>query len=320
MNKKMVVTDYNFPNLIHEEAAAATEKAAFQAANSKTEDEVLAVLDGADVALVQFVSVSARALEGLRSGATLIRYGVGYDNIDIVAAREQGVQVAYVPDYCAEEVADHTVAMLLSAVRKIASLDASTRDGQWNPVEQAAPILPLNETTVGFLGFGRIGSLVKLRLEPFGCRFIVADPFISDDFAQANGLEKVSTMELAIQADIITLHAPLTSDTRHVVGPDFLQAMQSHAIVVNSSRGELIDTHALAAALTSAQIGGAALDVFEREPLEMDHPLRGAPNLLISPHAAWYSASSIERLQRLAAEEAGRALRGEPLRCLVPEL
>ena len=320
MSKKLVVTDYNFPNLIHEEAAAVAEKAVFQAANSKTEEEVLAVLDGADVALVQFATVSARALEGLRPGATLIRYGVGYDNIDIAAAKEQGVKVAYVPDYCAEEVADHTVAMLLSAVRKIVSLDASTRGGQWNPVKQAAPILPLNEATIGFLGFGRIGSLVKSRLEPYGCRFIVTDPFISDDFAQANGLEKVSTMELATQADIVTLHAPLTSDTRHVVGPDFLQAMQSHAIVVNPSRGELIDTHALAESLTAAQIGGAALDVFEKEPLEMDHPLRAAPNLLISPHAAWYSARSIERLQRLAAEEAGRALRGEPLRCPVPEL
>jgi D-3-phosphoglycerate dehydrogenase len=320
MNKKMVVTDYNFPSLIHEEAAAAAEKATFKTANSKTDDEVLAVLDGADVALVQFVNVNARALEGLRPGATLIRYGVGFDNIDIAAAKELGIKVAYVPDYCADEVADHTVAMLLSAVRKIASLDASTREGQWNPVKQAGPIMPLNEAAVGFLGFGRIGSLVKLRLEPYGCRFIVADPFISDDFAQANGLEKVSTMELATQADIITLHAPLTSETRYVVGPDFLQAMQSHAIVVNSSRGELIDTLALAASLTSAQIGGAALDVFEKEPLEMDHPLRTAPNLLISPHAAWYSSSSIERLQRLAADEASRALRGEPLRCPVPEL
>ena len=318
MAKKLVVTDYNFPNLRHEEAVATAEKAVFQAEKSSTADKVIDVMADADVALVQFAPVNAHAISALRPGATVIRYGVGYDNIDILAAKEQGVQVAYVPDYCAAEVADHTVAMLLSAVRKVASLDTSTRDGEWNPVAQAAPILPLNETTIGFLGFGRIGSLVKTRLEPYGCRFIVTDPFVTEEFAQSNGFTKVSTSELAAQADVITLHAPLTSDTRHVVGADFLNSMRSHAIIVNSSRGELIDTRALAESLTSAQIGGAALDVFETEPLEMDHPLRFAPKLLISPHAAWYSASSIERLQRLAAEEAGRALRGEPLRCPVP--
>ncbi|MBT6036060.1 MAG: C-terminal binding protein [Kordiimonadaceae bacterium] len=318
MSKKLIVTDYNFPSLIHEEAAATAENAAFLAANTKTADDVLDVIADADVALVQFAPVGAREIATLRPGATLIRYGVGYDNIDIAAAKEQNVQVAYVPDYCAAEVADHTTALLLSAVRKVVSLDTTTRDGQWSPVAQAAPILSLNETTIGFLGYGRIGSLVKSRLEPFGCRFIVADPYISDEFAETNGFKKVSTAELATLADVVTLHAPLTSDTRHVVGPDFLKAMHSHAIIVNSSRGELIDTQALAASLTAEQIGGAALDVFETEPLEMDHPLRSAPNLLISPHAAWYSSSSIDRLQRLAAEEVGRALRGEPLRCPVP--
>jgi len=320
MTKKLVVTDYNFPNLTHEEAAGVAENAKFQAEKLTTTDEVRDILDGADVALVQFAPVDKRAIEVLRPGATLIRYGVGYDNIDITAAKVHNVKVAYVPDYCAAEVADHTTAMLLSAVRKVATLDISTREGQWNPVAQAAPILPLNETTIGFLGFGRIGSLVKARLEPYGCRFIVADPFVSDEFAETNGFKKVSTMELAALADVITLHAPLTPETRHVVGVKFLKAMRPQAIIVNSSRGELIDTQALAASLIAEQIGGAALDVFETEPLEMAHPLRTAPNLLISPHAAWYSSSSIERLQRLAADEAGRALRGEPLRCPVPGL
>lgn len=320
MTKKLVITDYNFPNLTHEKAAAVAEAAEFQAEKLTTADQVRDILDGADVALVQFAPVDKQAIKVLRPGATLIRYGVGYDNIDIAAAKEHNVKVAYVPDYCAAEVADHTTAMLLSAVRKVAALDTSTRNGQWNPVVQAAPILPLDESTIGFMGFGRIGSLVKTRLEPYGCRFIVADPFVSDEFAETNGFKKVSTMELALLADIITLHAPLTSETRHVVDADFLKTMRPHAIVVNSSRGELIDTQALAASLIAEQIGGAALDVFEIEPLEMTHPLRTAPNLLISPHAAWYSASSIERLQRLAAEEARRALRDEPLRCVVPGL
>jgi len=317
MTKKLVVTDYNFPSLDHESRAAKTFDADFETHHATTTAEVVAALCGANVGLVQFAPVNSDAIAGMAEGAVLIRYGVGYDNIDTEAARAHGVKVAYVPDYCAAEVADHTVAMLLATLRKLARLDATTRDGSWGPVQQAAPILPFEETVIGFLGLGRIGLSVKRRLEPFGFRFLVSDPFLTDDVAREEGVEKVSLEDLAERSDALSLHAPLTADTRHVVNAGFLARMRPGAVIVNSSRGELIDTVALAISLSECKTAGAALDVFELEPLEADHPLRSAPNLLISPHAAWYSTKSIDRLQRLAAEEALRALREEQLRCPV---
>lgn len=318
MAKKLVVTDYNFPELRHEASAAEAEGAVFEATRAQNVEEAGRALKGADVGLVQFVPVDERAIAGLNPGAILIRYGVGYDNIDIDAARAHGVKVAYVPDYCTDEVADHTVSMMLSALRKLPRLDHTTRGGEWSPVAQAAPILPFPETVVGFLGYGRIGAAVRARLAPFGFKVIVADPYLHSARAEAEQVEIVSTEELAARADALTLHAPSTPETRHIVGRNFLGRMKPGSVIVNSSRGDLIDTHALAEALRDGRIGGAALDVFESEPLEADHPLREAPNAILSPHAAWYSTTSIDRLQRLASEEAGRALRGEPLRCPVP--
>lgn len=313
---RLVVTDHNFPDLEHERAAARAAGAELLACSAP--EEIPAALDGAEVALVQFARVGDDLLARMAPGATLVRYGVGFDNIDVAAARARGLRVAYVPDYCADEVADHTVALLLAALRKVVRLDATTRAGQWSPVAQAAPILPFRETAVGFLGLGRIGGAVLERLRPFGFRFLVHDPFLGEERARGLGLEPVEREGLAARSDALTLHAPLTPATRHAVDARFLAAMRPHAVLVNTSRGELIDTLALAEALVAGRLAAAALDVFEGEPLAADHPLRQAPGAILSPHAAWYSTASIGRLQRLAAEEALRALRGEPLRCPVP--
>lgn len=317
MARKVVVTDYNFPDLQHEAAAARAEGASFEPMQVTTSDDAARALEGADVGIVQFAGIDARAIQGMNPGAVLIRYGVGYDNIDIDAARAQGVRVAYVPDYCTNEVADHTVALLLAALRKLPQLDRTTRDGTWAPVAQAAPILPFPDTVIGFLGYGRIAAAVRARLAAFGFTVIVADPYLDTDTAAREGVELVGTADLAGRADALTLHAPSTPRTRHIINAGFLDRMKPGAVLVNTSRGDLIDTHALARALVSGTPALAALDVFEAEPLASDHPLRSAPNLLLSPHIAWYSTASIDRLQRLVADEIGRALRGEPLRCPV---
>lgn len=318
MTKKLVVTDYNFPELHHEANAAEAEGAQFEATRTSGGEDTNRVLRGADVALVQFARIDAQAMDGLNPGGVLIRYGVGYDNIDVSAARERGIKVAYVPDYCTDEVADHTVSLMLAALRKLPQLDRTTREGTWNPVAQSGRMLPFSETVVGFLGYGRIAAAVRARLAPFGFKAVVADPVLDPARAAADGVEIVDIAELAERADALTLHAPSTPQTYHTVDAAFLKRMKPHAVLVNTSRGDLVDTHALAQALMDGIIGGAALDVFEKEPLEPDHPLRQAPNMILSPHAAWYSTTSIDRLQRLAAEEARRALRGAPLRCPVP--
>jgi D-3-phosphoglycerate dehydrogenase / 2-oxoglutarate reductase len=312
-------TDFTFPDLEYEIAAAEEVGAEVRQVQAKSEAQVMEAARGADVLVVQFASITPRVIDLLAPGARIIRYGVGYDNVDVGHARERGVDVAYVPDYCTDEVAEHTTALLLALLRKLLPLHEGVRSGTWSAVSLAAPILPFSATTIGFVGLGRIGSTVLERLRPHGFRFLVFDPHLDAEHATRLGFQAVTFDELLREADAITLHAPLTKDTRHVIDAAALQRMKRTAFVVNTSRGELIDADALAAALREGVIAGAALDVFEREPLPEDAPLRDAPNLLLSPHAAWYSTHAIQRLQRLVADEIKRAVRGEPPRCPVPE-
>lgn len=312
---RVVVTDYTFPDLAQEQAAAGADFAAFQC---RTAEEVTAAVAGADVVLVQFAPFTAAAAAAMAAGGTIIRYGVGYNNIDLEAAARHGVQVGYVPDYCADEVADHTAAAALSLLRKLPVMDASVRRGDWAAVRLAKPMKPFSRTNFGFFGLGQIGRAVLLRLQGFGFHFMAADPGLSAADAAVLGVEQVSTAVLLQRADIISLHAPATSVTTGYFNAARLATMQPHAVIVNSARGQLVVEADLAEALIRGVIAGAALDVFDVEPLPADSPLRRAPNLLLTPHAAWYSDVAIHRLQELVAEDVARALRGEGPRKPVP--
>lgn len=314
--KKCVVTDFTFAALDRERALAEAAGATFEAHQCRSADEVTEAVRGADVALVQFAPFTAEAVAAMRPRGAVVRYGVGYDNVDVSAARKRGIAVAYVPDYCVDEVADHTAALVLTLLRRLPVFDRSVRAGRWQAVKVAESMPAFRETTIGFLGFGRIARAVRERLAPFGFRFIAHDPQVAGD--SAKGIELVGLDDLLARSDALSLHAPLTEATRHIVGKAALARMKRTAVVVNSSRGNLIDEAALAEALATGVIRAAALDVFEREPLPAASPLRGAPGLLLTPHVAWYSDGSLGRLQTLAGEEAARALRGEALRCPVP--
>ncbi len=316
--KRVVVTDYTFPGLAQEEAAAQAAGAGFAAHQCKSAAEVAEAVAGADVALVQFAAFGAEAAAAMVPGGTVIRYGVGYDNIDLAAARAAGLRVGYVPDYCADEVADHTAAAALALLRKLMAMDASVRAGDWAAVKVARPMKPFSETVFGFFGLGQIGRAVLARLTGFGFRFIAADPGVSAEEAARLGVELVDSDTLLARADIISLHAPATGATTGFFDAVHLGRMQPHAMIVNTARGLLIEEADLAAALRDGVIAGAALDVFRTEPLPADSPLRGAPNLMLSPHAAWYSEAAIGRLQGLVAEDVARALRGEGPRKPVP--
>lgn len=313
--RRVVVTDYTFPALDAEKAAAETAGAAFETHQCRTADDVAAAIAGADVAVVQFAPCDARAIAGLADGATVLRYGIGFDNIDVAAARARGVAVGYVPDYCLEEVADHTSALTLALLRKLFALDASVRAGTWDPVAVARPLPSFAETTIGFLGFGRIARAVKDRLAPFGFRFLAADPMLDTDTA---GVERVDPEALFARADALLLHAPASPDTDAIVNSRTLAHMRKGAVIVNTARGSLIEENALADALVSGHLGAAALDVFAQEPLAPDSRLRAAPNLVLSPHAAWYSEAALVRLQDLVARDITTALQGGTPRCPVP--
>ena len=312
---KVVVTDYTFPTLDQERAAAGADFAAFQC---RSAEDVAAAVAGADVAVVQFAPFGLAAAAAMTPGGTVIRYGVGYNNIDLEAAFAHNLRVGYVPDYCADEVADHTAAAALTMLRKLPMMDASVRSGDWAAVRIAQPMKPLHKTEFGFFGLGQIGRAVLTRLKGFGFHFLAADPAMSAAAAAELGVELVDLDTLLRRADIISLHAPATSVTTGYFNAARLATMQPHAMIVNSARGQLIVEADLADALTRGIIAGAALDVFHVEPLPADSPLRRAPNLLLTPHAAWYSDVAIHRLQELVAEDIARALRGEGPRKPVP--
>lgn len=312
---RVVVTDATFPDVAKEEAAARAAGAVFERHTCKTADEVAAAVRGADVAVVQFAPLTRAAIAGLAPGATAIRYGVGYNNFDVPALNDHGVKAAYVPDYCTAEVADHTAAQVLSLLRKLPALDASVRKGDWAAVAVSRPLKSFSDTTVGFLGFGRIAQEVAARLAPFGFRFLAHDPYFTGRFPR---LALTDLPTLLAQSDALTLHAPATPETTGIINATTLAQMKPTAVLVNTARGDLIDEPALAAALTRGQLAGAALDVFQTEPLPADNPLRQAPNLLLGPHAAWYSDVAVDRLQSLVADEITRALTGQGVRKPIP--
>jgi D-3-phosphoglycerate dehydrogenase len=223
------------------------------------------------------------------------------------------VRVANVPDYGVDTVADHTVALLLAGLRRVVEYDHAIRTAGWVGPTELGAVHSLSQTTIGLIGTGRIGLQVAARLAPFGCRVVAYDPFApASVFGER--LASVDLFTLLTTSDAVSLHCPLTADTRHLIDRQALSTMKPGAVLVNTSRGGLVDTDAVVAALDDGRLRAAALDVFETEPLAADSPLRTHPRTILTPHAAFYSTGSLQNLQRLAAAEAGRALRGEPLR------
>lgn len=243
----------------------------------------------------------------------IVRYGVGVDNIDVQYANDRDVYVANVPNYGAEkEVSEHALALYLAVQRRIPSRDREVRGGLWG-IGQAAPIPSREGAVLGLIGCGRIGLEVARKFRALGIeRTIVYDPFLDATVAQTADVELVDLDTICAQADIISLHAPLTPATRHILDAERIALMKPTSIVVNVSRGGLVDEQALAQALNEGRLFGAGIDVFEQEPVRETNPLLAAPNTVLSDHAAWYSERSVQILQRKAAEEIARALQGIP--------
>jgi phosphoglycerate dehydrogenase-like enzyme len=314
---RVVVTDHAFGGVADEESVARRFGADFAHYQCREEDETAEAVAGADVAFVNFAPVTRRVLTALAPGATVIRYGIGYDNVDVKAATDLGVSVANVPDYGSDTVADHTVASLLTLLRKLPAYDREVREHGWCAPRDLGSLPGFADTTVGLIGFGRIGLAVHRRLSAFGFRVVVHDPYADRAFATERGIALTSLDDLLAAAHAISLHAPLTVDTTGLLGTRAFARTRRGAVVVNTARGGLIDHEALTDALASGRISAAALDVFDGEPLAADSELRKFPQVLLTPHTAFFSDSSVAALQRLAAEEAARALAGEALRCPV---
>jgi D-3-phosphoglycerate dehydrogenase len=310
MSRKVLVTDHVFADLETERAILEPHGCELVLADNAGEEALTEAAADAEAILVCYARLGAPIIEAAAgAGCRVIsRYGIGYDNIDIDAATRHGIVVTYVPDYCLDEVADHAMALLLGLARGVVDADRSVRRGEWR-VPQGA-VHRTRGRRLAVIGAGGIGRRVIDRALPFGFEAVAFDPYIEDWDLEAG---RADTFEDAVRdADAISLHVPLTDENRHIIDCDAIAGMTRAPIVVNTSRGPLVDLDAAAEALEAGTLGGVALDVTEVEPPPPDHPIRSHPRAILTPHMGFYSVEAQAELQRRAAEEVARALTGEP--------
>lgn len=315
----VVVTDHIFSDVARERAFAASIGAQFRVAQCVTEEETVAAVRGANIVFVNFAPITATVLDTLAPGAVVIRYGVGWDNVDLAAANSRGIAVCNVPDYGTTTVADHAVSLIFALLRKLQRFHRAISRGEWPKPVTEAPILEFSQTTIGLFGTGKIGLAVASRLQAFGFSLIAYDPFADPQQLRELNIEPVELESLWKRSHLVTLHAPATPTTIRAVNAASIALMQPGSYLVNTARGALVDLDAVVKGLESGQLAGVGLDVFEPEPLPTDHPILMHENAILTPHAAFYSESSMENLQRFAVDEAQRAFLGKELRCRVNE-
>jgi D-3-phosphoglycerate dehydrogenase / 2-oxoglutarate reductase len=316
---RIVVTDHVFPGLdIEREVLAPLDPEIVQAPDTD-EDTLGALAANADGLLVCFAPVTTQVVQAAADGGckVIARYGIGYDNVDVATATEHGIVVTYVPDYCLDEVADHTVALLLAAARGVIPASRAVASGGWSIAHGG--IHRIAGRTLGLVGLGGIGRRVAARAQAFGLRVLAYDPFVSE---KAPGVEHVSSLEAAVRdADFVSVHAPATPENHHLISDETIALMRRAPVLINTARGALVDLPAVVAALDAGRLAGVALDVTEPEPLPQDHPLRNHPLAVVTPHMAFHSEEATEELQRRTATEVLRVLRGEaPDRPVNPEV
>lgn len=307
----VVITDYTFPSLDVETDVLAPLGHAIVAAQCKSVDQLVPLVENADAVITQFAPVNAEVVAAMRRARVIVRYGIGVDNVDLEAARKRGIPVCNVPDYCIDEVADHTLAFLLAITRQVVSNTLYVRSGQWGMGTPLPQLKTLRDLVVGCVGFGRIGRAVLARLEPLRCHRLACDPAVPADAIVEAGCEPVSWDRLLKESDVVTLHCPSTPSTRRMLNEASFSRLKRGAIVLNLSRGDLIDTQALVTALTNGRLGAAGLDVCDPEPIPLDSPLRSMPNVILSSHIASASVKAVATLRGAVARIAATALAGE---------
>jgi D-3-phosphoglycerate dehydrogenase len=306
----IAVTDSVFPSLDPAKAALAKLNPTFLMSKSSNADDILAVAKDADAILVTYAKLTREILTQLTKCKAIGRFGLGVDNIDLPAAKEKGIAVNYVPDYCIREVSDHTMALLLALIRKIPLSNKLVQSGRWE-MPAVVPIRRIEGTVLGLIGFGHIPRLVAPKAKAFGIKVVAYDPYAKPEIFKTAGVESVDFDTLLNTSDYVSVHAPLLPATRGLMNAGVFGKMKKGAYIVNTARGPLIDEPALIAALDSGQIGGAGLDVVAAEPLAKDSALLGRDNVIISPHTAFYSIEALTELQTKCAIDVARVLSGE---------
>ncbi|MGH7777059.1 MAG: C-terminal binding protein [Candidatus Dormibacterales bacterium] len=306
----VAVVDHRFENLDPERVVLEPVGARLLDLAGRPPDEVLAAAADVDgILLGARFRLDAGRLASLERCRVVSRYGVGVDNVDVEAARRLGIEVTYVPDYCVEEVSNHAVALLLALHRRLFQFDRLVRAGGWGSGGER--IDRLSGTVLGIAGYGRIGRETGRKAMALGMSVVAADPFLDEDALRALGVRPATWERLLAESDFVSLHAPLNSTTRTMLDAAGITLMKPGAALINVGRGGLVDEEALAAALNSGHLSGAAIDVPAVEPPGPDAAILSAPNLIVTPHVAWLSAGARSELQTKAAEEVARVLTGE---------
>jgi D-3-phosphoglycerate dehydrogenase len=306
---KVVLTDYVWESLEVEKNTLAG-IADLVPLQTKKPDEFIEQAADCDALLNTYAGpITAEVMSRMPKCKIIARYGIGVDTIDLDAATAAGIIVTNNPSYCIEEVAEHTMALMLAAARKVAFYDRLVRSGRWE-VPPGKPMFRLDGSTVGLIGFGNIARAVALRAAAFGMNVLYADPFVKQGQYDVPG-DSVPLDELLSESDFISLHPPLMRETRKMINDDAFSKMKKTAWLINCARGPIVDTDALVRALDAKKIAGAALDTTDPEPLPNPHPLRDRDNVIINPHVAWYSEQAMVGLQAGAPGEVRRVLTGE---------
>ncbi len=277
-------------------------------AQCRSQEAVLDFARQADLVMIQSVRpLVDRTVIGMLACRAVIRMGLGYDLVDVAAATDKGILVSNVVDWCNDEVADHASALILAGLRRLGPMDRALHRGVWDR-QPAMEIVRLRGKTLGILGFGRIGQAVAQRMAAFGLDLIASDPYMDAAAAARCGVKPVGFEELLARADVISVHARLVPETRHLLKAAEFARMKPNALLVNTARGAIIDEPALIAALRAGRPGGAALDVMETEPLPGDSPLMSMENVLLTPHLASFSQEASAQLYQMSAEIAANLL------------
>lgn len=298
---RVLVTDYAWPTLDIEREALGKIGAELAVAPTGQDEELQTLAPEADAILTNWKLVSGKALSKASKCVIVSRYGVGVDNIDVEAATAHGIVVTNVPDYCMDEVSTEAMALLLCGARRTMVYDRLVRAGGWD-MRAGMPLPRLWGLTLGIIGFGRIGRAVAPKAQAFGLRVIAHDPYIDRQEMVKRNVTPTDFDTLLRESDFVTLHTPLTPETTKMIGEEALGKMKRTAWLINTARGGVVDTEALAAALQKGRIAGAGLDVMPQEPPAVSDPLRYLPNVIMTPHSAFYSEGSLQELQAKAVK------------------
>lgn len=319
-NPRITIVDSDNESFDEEEAVAARCGIELTRAQAADEQQVVEAAHGADGILVQYAPLTAAVMDALPGLRAIGRYGVGVDTVNVEAATARGIAVCNVPDYGVEDVSDHAIALTMSLVRGVAQLDRLVRAGDYGLV----PVKPLHRVSslrFGAVGLGRIGAATAVKARALGFTVVGSDPQLEIGTRTADGIEVVDLGTVLTTCDVISLHVPLLPSTHHLVDEAALERMKDGALLVNTCRGGVVDTAAVARALRSGRLKGAGLDVFEEEPLPADSPLRDCPGAVLTPHASWYSEESYTELKTRVTEAVAAVIRGErPRDILNPEV